>query len=439
MRPLLILVLACAVTGLSTANGQTPAAKSKAAKTPVVSGAIVDSSNRSAIYVTFDYPVPVINDLPGADRWTIYEKTQEGKDGPPHIDKLEVESIDTSDFANSNTILLKLRNPVSRDAKALDMTLITSTYILHLPAATLPATPNDNSASQHLAGSTGKSDSDIYFNGSFAATDGSSPIYDVDAFAGYMEGMQRGKAYYGEVGVYGQVRTKQSLTVDPNSFQVYGVYQRLLSNSSHWRGQFQMPYINYRFAGWEFDLSGKQLNFVTSPIVAIPVRLSKKTLGQIEPGFSVPHMVLTLGPEFVDVEKSALAATGTWHTRGLFAASFASGYKAPEPMKLFEAVQLTSSYQVRLPSAPEIFYDPKFAKLNPATGKTVTPPMLGTQPRHFVDTTICYNFVKWVAFTFENTYGSLPPAFNKTDPTFTLGLSFTLKQTSYGRYSILRP
>jgi hypothetical protein len=438
MRILLILFLACAVTGPSAARGQSPAAKSKTEKTPVISGAIVDSSNRSSIYVTFDYPLPAIKDLPGAGAWTIYEKTQEGKDAPPHIGKLEVDAIDTSDFAHSSTVLIKLKNPVSKSAKALDMTIVTATYILHLPAATLPGPP-EGSETQHLAGSTGKSDSDVYFNGSFAATEGSNPIYDVDAFAGYMEGIQHGNAYYGQLGVYGQVRTKQSQTGEPNSFQVYGVYQRLLSTSSHWHGQFQIPYFNYRFAGAEFDLSGNQLNFVTSPMVTIPVRLSKKTLGPIEPGFSVPRMVFSLGTEFVDVEMSALAATGAWHARGLLGASFSSGYKPPEPKPLFQGLQLTSSYQVRLPSAPEIFYDPKFAKLNTATGKLVTPPMLGTQPRHFVDTTICYNFVKWVAFTFENTYGSLPPAFNKVDPTFTLGLSFTLKQTSYGRYSILRP
>jgi hypothetical protein len=303
---------------------------------------------------------------------------------------------------------------------------------------TLPAA-GGKSGKPPLAPSEGKSDSDIYFNGSYAAAEGTAAVYNVDAFAGYMEGMQRKKAYYGELGLYGQIRTTQSETINPNSFQVYGVYQRLVSNSTHWHSQFQIPYINYRFAGWEFDLGGKQVNFVTSPILTVPVRLSKAKLGPINPGFSVPHIVLSLGTEFVDVEKSALAPTGAWHTRGLLGASFSSGYKPPEPRKLFESVQLTAAYQVRLPSAPEIFYDPKFAVTNPTTGKITTPPMLGTQPRHFVDSKLCYSLVKWVSVTFENTYGSLPPSFNKTDATYTLGLSFTLKQTSYGRYSILRP
>jgi hypothetical protein len=419
--------------------GQAPAVKTQAAKAPVVSAAIVDSANPALIHVTFDYPLPAVKDLPAAGLWQVYERVQDSKDALPRVQKIEVEAVDTSDFAGSYTVALKMHEAVSAHAKSLEMLIVAPTYFLHLPAAILPAVKGDESSVQLVAGSSGKSDSDIYFNGSIAATEGSNPIYDVDAFAGYMEGIQRGTTNYGEVGVYGQVRTKQSQTVNPNSFQAYLVYQRLLSNGTHWHGQFQVPYGDYRIAGMESDLGGKQVNFVNSPVVTIPIRFSGKTLGPIEPGFSVPHMVLHLGTEFVDTKKSPLPATEGWHTRGLIGASFTAGYKPQEPKSLFQGLQLTSSYQLRLPSAPEIFYDPKFAQLNPATGLRVTPPMAGTEPRHFVDTTICYNFVKWVAFTFENTYGSLPPVFTKTDATFNLGLSFTLKQTSYGRYSILRP
>jgi hypothetical protein len=95
-----------------------------------------------------------------------------------------------------------------------------------------------------------------------------------------------------------------------------------------------------------------------------------------------------------------------------------------------------------LPSAPEIFYDDKFAPLDPSTGKKnakKTPAMLGTQPRHDFDTKLTYNYAPWGGITFEHTYGSLPPSFVKTDHSFAFGLSFTLQQSSYGRYSILKP
>lgn len=65
--------------------------------------------------------------------------------------------------------------------------------------------------------------------------------------------------------------------------------------------------------------------------------------------------------------------------------------------------------------------------------------MLGTQARHSLDTKLTYNVAKWAGITFEHTYGSLPPLFKKTGNTFEFGLVLTLKQTSYGRYSILKP
>ena len=97
---------------------------------------------------------------------------------------------------------------------------------------------------------------------------------------------------------------------------------------------------------------------------------------------------------------------------------------------------------MRLLSAAEIFYDDKFVPIDPTTGMKntkETPPMLGTQPRQYLDTKVTYNYAAWGGLTFEHTYGSLPPAFTKTDQTFTIGLTFSLQQASFGRTSILRP
>jgi len=65
--------------------------------------------------------------------------------------------------------------------------------------------------------------------------------------------------------------------------------------------------------------------------------------------------------------------------------------------------------------------------------------MLGTQPRHYVDTKLTYNFVQWLGLTVEHTYGSLPPSFVKTNHTVSIGFTFTLAETSNGRNSILKP
>ena len=94
---------------------------------------------------------------------------------------------------------------------------------------------------------------------------------------------------------------------------------------------------------------------------------------------------------------------------------------------------------MRLPSAPEVYYNDRYAPVIPTTGKGTTPPRLGTQARSYVDSKITYNITKWTGLTFEYTYGSLPPAFTLTHSTYTIGMTFTVQQSSYGRYSILKP
>ena len=407
----------------------------RAQDTPVIMDAGVNAENHARIHVLLQEPAPKAGSLPDKSGWLVYEKTQEKKGEPPVLHKLDVESVDTSELSASDLLYLNLKEPVSDKVTWMELTVSGSNYLLH-QAVSFPAKSGEKPAP--FAASSSRGDSDVYFNGSLAAASGQSPIYNIDAFAGFMEGMQKGKKYYGELGMYGQVRTIQSDAVNPNSLEVYGVYQRLLTHSAHWYGPFQVPYLSYRFAGWEFDTGGKDVNFVTSPVVTVPFRLSGKQ-GVLKSGFSAPHVVLHLGAEFVDPEKSALAAKGGWHARGLLGAGFSTAYKPDEGKKFFDSATLNAAYQVRLLSAAEVYYDPKFARVDPSTGNVVVPPLSGSQARHYVDTTLCYNFAKWVGVSFEYTYGSLPPAFNLTPSTYNVGLTFTLKQASSGRYAILRP
>jgi len=325
--------------------------------------------------------------------------------------------------------------------KELDIVLANTTDFVTIPALTkAPDLGTGPVGTQgDLAAAKSRADSDIYFNGSYAAVVGGSPVYNIDAFGGYMWALQKDDNYFGHLGFYGQATTKMSSTADPNSFQAYLVYQYVIGSGGWW-GPFQSPIFNYRFLGTEFDKSARELNLTTSPVLTVPFRPFSPPNKLNSKMSQWPQFNLIMGTEFVDVEKSALAPTGQWHTRGLLGANFAVGY-APKT-KGFDSIQFTSSWQVRLPSAPEIFYDDKFALINPTTGlknTKATPPMLGTQPRHYLDSKVTYNYAAWGGLTFEHTYGSLPPAFNKTDQTFTFGLTFTLQQTSFGRTSILRP
>ena len=398
---------------------------------PKVDYVAVDGMDRRLVRIHFDDPAPDVAAIQRTDFWLVYSKASD------KVRKHTVAGVDTSGFSQQNTIVLQLTQAVPPDWDDLDVSLVNERTILHVDSNVVTKRPSGNSNQQgSLEAATKRDDSDIYFSGSYTGVVDGDPVWDIDAFGGYMKAVQTSSHYWGYLGFYGQMKTNSSATADPDSFLTYGVYQRALSKS--WLGPFQAPYLNYRFAGWEFDREGKELNFVTSPVLTIPLRLSGKLKGPVEPGLTLPHMTLQLGTEFVDALKTPLAEAKNWHTRGLVGVTFSAGY-APESNGL-HSILFTSSYQVRIPSASEIFYDDKFAPVDPTTGKKGdTPQMLGTQARHTVDTTLTYMFLQWAGLSFEHAYGSLPPAFAFTGHSFKVGLTFTLKQTSFGRYSILKP
>jgi hypothetical protein len=399
------------------------------AASPKPVNASIDPMNRSHIYVLFDNPAPAAAAVDQPGYWLVYETTKIGSG------RVNVDHVDISDLGTKQVGLYLVRKIAAPpDIKSVAITLANQNDIVAVPK--IDSTSGIQPGPE-VVESTSKTDSDIYFNGSYTAVIGGDPVYDIDAFAGYMRAIPGTDGTYGRVGLYGQVRTKMSTVADPNSFLNYLVYQKVIGHSTDY---VQAPIFNYRFFGAEFDRTARELNLLTSPTLTIPIRPVKpmsNLSGKIDPW---PMFNLTLGAEFVNVRKSVLAPVGDWHTRGLVGMNFAIGHT---PRKNgFYSLKLTSSWQMRLPAAAEIFYDDKFAPIDPSTGKKnvkKTPAMLGTQPRHFVDTKVSYNLTSWGGVTFEHSYGSLPPIFFKTDQTFAVGLSLTLKQGGYGRYSILKP
>jgi hypothetical protein len=412
---------------------------------PTPDTASVNHADRRQIFVSFDDPLPPSGAVDKQSYWIVLERTTAGSK------RIKVGSVDVSHYrADDPTgphLVLNLKEPVpgAPDIKEVQIELANDTDLVRFDPLTSQADLGTGTSQDGtpLTKADSRDDADVYVSGSYAAVKDGDPSYNVDAFAGYMWSLKHRDAkktwhYYGRLGPYGQLSTKDSAKADPDSFLTYFVYQNVLGTG--WLGPFQAPIFNERLFGAEFDRTGKELNLITSPVLTIPFRPVKPPTS-LDPTFSAwPQFTLALGTEFVGIRKSSLAPIGDWHTRGLLGAGFTSGISPKKPA--FDSLLLTSSWQVRLPSSPEVFYDSKFAPIDPTTGKKdpkQTPPMLGTQPRHNLDTKLTYNYTAWGGVTFEHTYGSLPPSFNKTDHTFTFGLTVTLKQLSYGRYSILRP
>lgn len=410
---------------------------------------LVDNSDRTQaiIRLTEDAPKGLqLSDLSGKN-WTLYGISDGANKAATQltIDHAEVKTEKYQPIAAgqkeiTDTYLAVLFvSPLPPNINSIQGIVATKTAVISISKCQLSsANPKPQAP---LVAATGKTDSDIYFNGSYTATAGGNPVYSIDSFAGYMHAVPSEIHPWGELGAYGQITTKAgSTSPSPNSYLVYAVFERVLaSNNSStraWIGPFQRPIFDYRLAGGEFDQQGTNLNFVNSPMLTFPFRLTTGTLGEIHPGVTVPHMTIIAGAEFVHPVSSALPEAG-WITRGLVGATFSTGY-APKKAG-FDSVVFSTSYQLRLPSSPEVYYNARYAVTNEKTGQKVTPPKLGTQPRPYVDSKLTYNFQKWVGTTFEYSYGSLPPDFVLKQSTFALGLTFTLQQSSYGRYSILKP
>jgi len=390
----------------------------------------------SIISIHFDNPLPSAADVANKDFWIVAGEFKTGihryvvSSVEPCLSPADVKPPDCN--AVDGYVRLHLTENVLADNTKIDLTLINNTAVINVPAFQL-----SKDQSGPLGTSKSKNDSDVYFSGSYTAVVDGDPVWDVDAFAGYMYPLKHG--HLGKFGFYGQARTKKSDNADPNSFLDYLVWQKDIPLWNTWLGPFQTPFFNYRVAGTEFDRDGKQLNFINSPVVTLPLRFSGKISDPLAPSVTFPSMTLQFGTEFVKVEKSrVLAPEKNWYTRGLLGATFSAGYAPEKPA--FDSITFSSAYQVRLPTAGEIYFDKRKAPIDRKTGKRgTTPALLGTQARHNVDSKISYNFTKYLGISFEHTYGSLPPIFTRNDHSFALGFTLTLKQTTYGRYSILRP
>jgi hypothetical protein len=401
------------------------------------SGVVPASGPLPSVVVSFDTPLPAESDVRQSSRWSVSSQ-RTGANRP-----LTVRAVYTQDLSTEHAVYLQLDVDFNffcytePQQETLHVVYQSDTeYVPFGPATiTCPKKAGPVKPVAPLASARNENDSDIYIRGSYTGVQNGDPAWDLDTFGGYMKELNGA----GALGAYAQAKTSSSKTADLDSFEAYGSYVYTPASRVGFVGPFQVPYLAYRFVGGEFDRKLNQLNLIQSPIIVLPFRLATKeaVAKDYSSDFQWPTMTATMGVEVVNPRESALPIIHHWYTRGLFGATFAAGYTPHSPK--FNSIAVTSTWQLRLPSAPEIFYDPRFAPLNADGTKGDPPAMAGTQPRHYVDTTITYRLYSWVGVSFEHSYGSLPPAFNITDHTYKLGLSLTLKQSDAGRYAIMRP
>ena len=418
-----------------------------AAAVPTLVQGSVEPNDRRILYITFDAPLPSPADVMRATLWGLVITTSAGT-ARASVDAVAIKTCSRlvplngfltrcPDGESIVEIALQLVQPVPDQVRRVDVSYVgpQGTAAIALNAAAELALGRRPGSPIAAANSD---DADIYFDGRYANVVDATATFDIHTYAGYMRAIASGSSrYWGRAGFYGQARARDSPNGDPDSLLLYGVYQRVMG-SGGFRGPVQSPTLNVRLPGLELDRRGNQRNLIVSPVVTVPLRLSSGALGPIQPGFVFPHMNVFAGAEMVKPLRSALQADRSWRVRGLVGATVTTGVAPERPW--VQSVTLKAAYQVRFLSGEEIFKDPRRAPIEPATGVRGRAVFeLGSQSRDRTEISIAYFPAKWTGLSFEYEHGGVPPVFVVAGHTFTFGVTFTLKQTSYGRFSILTP
>ena len=289
--------------------------------TPTLDCSVDDNDPRQIIIASKNVALSQLNK---ATAWALYSHSRSSKT----LTRLVI--TDTDIIASvDDTVRLILSGALTSDVDGISGIVATDKDVIQVKCNISLQAGQVTTKSPQFKAATGKTDSDIYFSGSYAATVGGGPTYSIDSFAGYMHAIGPKSDFWGKVGLYGQVTTKAgSTSPSPYSYLTFFVFQRVLAREGGWLGPFQTPYFNYRLAGGEFSQQGNNTNFVNSPVVTFPFRFATGSLGAIRPGLTVPHMTVFAGTEFVKTVSSALPRA-SWFTRGVLGSTFSSGY-APE-------------------------------------------------------------------------------------------------------------
>lgn len=268
------------------------------------------------------------------------------------------------------------------------------------------------------AGKPSKESSDIYLNGSYSPGIHSPPQYSIDASVGLLFPIApSSETNYGSLGLLATVDSDRRPTADPDSYRLFGVYQRALTNQPHW--PLEGVLFTWLFAGAEFDRKANNINFISSPLLDFPIRLRGKIHSKTD---AVPVLTPEIGMEVGDNFTSAINPNGQgFIARGVLGAKLSVDYKPN--LTLFQNIHLASDYKLRLPAEAQVF---TLTRTN-AAGKTVDVPSLSTQPRNYIRNEISFALWKPLSFSVTHEYGALPPAFRLVDNKVTIGFTLAIE------------
>jgi hypothetical protein len=264
-----------------------------------------------------------------------------------------------------------------------------------------------------------KDTSDVYINLSYSPGINGPQQYSIDTSIGLLFPLDaEAKADYGSLGFLAAVKTDKRATADPDSYRLFGVYQRGLTHKAYWPVQGLL--FTWLIGGVEFERQAKNTNFISSPLLDFPIRLR----GRINDKKAVvPVLIPELGMEVGNNFGNAVNSSGQGAiARGVLGGNLSLTFNPK--LKLFQGIHLTSSYKLRLPAKAEVFTD----TTTNASGKTVDVPFLSTKPRHYIKNELGFTLWDPISFTITHEYGAIPPAFRLVDHKVSVGFTLALQQ-----------
>jgi hypothetical protein len=378
---------------------------------------IVDTNNDLRVYVPPDA-------LPGWDvptNWVVVVI-----DGAKNVSRVEIQSPITTDTERSKFVLRPTAATKGYMSGA-------SKVIVNFGSKVIVISPKPGQAPSVIAPESNKQKTDLYFSVAYSpSVKGSGSQYSVDGSAAVMFDLSKQHQEWGQLGFVGSVKTDKRKKVDPDSYRAFLAYQRVLV--SKWWGpgdSIQGAQFTWLAAGAEFDRKGKTVNFITAPYVDFPIRLFPK---QIRAG-TVPMAILTpsIGFEAGKNFRNTLEPEdgGRAIFRGVVGADFL--YRFNPGLPGFKGAEFTTSWVMRTPAKKEIY-----TLTEQIDGEDVEVPFLNRKPRHYVKSEFGLKLNDYLGISAKYEYGMIPPVFRRVDGKFSIGFTFSAKQTNDGVPSTIR-
>jgi hypothetical protein len=264
-----------------------------------------------------------------------------------------------------------------------------------------------------------KETSDVYISLSYSPALNSPPQYSIDTSVGLLFPLApKASSDYGSLGFLAAVKTDKRKQADPDSYRVFGLYQRGVTRQPKW--PLQGVLFTWLIGGSEFERQAKNTNFISSPLLDFPLRLRGKI---DEKTMVVPVLIPEIGMEIGNNFGNAVNSGGQGLiARGVLGSNLSVTFNPKA--KLFQGIHLTSNYKLRLPARDEVFTN----TTTNSSGRVIDVPFLSTKPRHYIKNELGFTLWEPISLTITHEYGDIPPAFRLVDHKVTIGLTLSFQQ-----------